>query len=134
MGGIVMLALAFSVALRSPPIGTSFMFFYAIGIIPFSLYRSVERAASGAVRSNAGLLAYLMVTPLDAVLANFILGTLTMVVVEAILFTAIILVQDVHGVYRDEYVSVPYVLGIALGTFVIGAWLLRRHASRLIEQ
>ena len=39
-----------------------------------------------------------------------------------------------YGVYRDDYVSVPYVMGIALGTFVIGAWLLRRHASHLIEQ
>ena len=39
-----------------------------------------------------------------------------------------------YGVYRDEYISVPYVMGIALGTFVIGAWLLRRHASHLIEQ
>ena len=219
LGGIVMLALAFSVALRSPPIGTSFMFFYATGIIPFSLYRNVESAASNAVRSNRGLLTYPVVTPLDAVLANFVLGTLTMMVVGVILFTGIILVQDVHvnfdparvllamgmaavlglgvgtlncvligffptwknvwkvvtrpmfivsgifytydsvpaafqqvlwynplvhvvgmmrsgfyGVYRDDYVSVLYVMGIALGTFVIGAWLLRRHASHLIEQ
>ena len=96
LGGIVMLALAFSVALRSPPIGTSFMFFYATGMIPFSLYRNVEGAAASAVRSNRGLLTYPVVTPLDAVLANFILGTLTMMVVGAILFTGIILVDDVH--------------------------------------
>ena len=219
LGGIVMLALAFSVALRSPPIGTSFMFFYATGIIPFTLYKNVERAASRAVNSNRGLLTYPVVTPLDAVLANFLLGTLTMLVVGTILFAGIIAVQGVHvnfdlprallamgmaallglgvgtlncvlvgffptwknvwrvvtrpmfivsgifytydsvpaafqsvlwynplvhvvgmmrsgfyGVYRDEYVSVPYVLGVALVTFVIGAWLLRRHASHLIEQ
>ena len=219
LGGIVMLALAFSVALRSPPIGTSFMFFYATGIIPFTLYKNVERAASRAVNSNRGLLTYPVVTPLDAVLANFLLSVLTMLVVATILFTAIIAVQDVHvnfdpprvalamgmaavlglgvgtlncvligffptwknlwavltrpmflvsgifftydsvptafqhvlwynplvhvvgvmrsgfyGVYRDEYVSVPYVMGFAMVTFVIGAWLLRRHASHLIEQ
>ena len=219
LGGIVMLALAFSVALRSPPIGTSFMFFYATGMIPFTLYRKVEGAASSAVRSNRGLLTYPVVTPLDAVLANFILNTLTTMVVGLILFTSIIFIQDVHvnfdpprvllamamaallglgvgtfncvltgffptwknvwavvtrplflvsgifytydsvpaafqsvlwynpivhvvgmtragfyGVYRDEYVSVTYVMGVALGTFVIGAWLLRRHASHLIEQ
>ena len=219
LGGIVMLALAFSVALRSPPIGTSFMFFYATGMIPFSLYNNVQGTTSNAVRSNRGLLTYPVVTPLDAVLANFVLGTLTTTVVGVVLFTGIILVQDVHvnfdpprvllamgmaavlglgvgtlncvligffptwknvwkvvtrpmfivsgifytydsvpaafqhvlwynplvhvvgmmrsgfyGVYRDDYVSVPYVMGIALGTFVIGAWLLRRHASHLIEQ
>ena len=219
LGGIVMLALAFSVALRSPPIGTSFMFFYATGIIPFNLYRSVESATSGAVRSNRGLLTYPVVTALDAVLASFLLSTLTTMLVGAILFIGIIVIQDVHvnfepvkvmlamgmagtlglgigtlncvlggffptwknvwkvvtrplflvsgvfftydsvpaafqkilwynplahvigmmrsgfyGVYRDEYVSVPYVMGFALVTFVIGAWLLRRHASHLIEQ
>jgi capsular polysaccharide transport system permease protein len=219
LGGIVMLALAFSLALRSPPIGTSFMLFYATGIIPFSLYRNVEREASKAVDSNRGLLTYPVVTPLDAVLANFLLVTLTMLVIGTILFAGIVLVQDVHvnfdpprvalamgmaallglgvgtlncvligffptwknfwrvvtrpmflvsgifytyesvpaafqqvlwynplvhvvgmmrsgfyGVYRDEYISVPYVLGLALVTFVVGAWLLRRHASHLIER
>jgi hypothetical protein len=28
----------------------------------------------------------------------------------------------------------PYVIGIGLGSFVLGAYLLRRHASALIEQ
>ena len=54
----MLLAFAFSVAMRSPPIGTSFLFFYATGIIPFTLYRSVESAASSAVRTNRGLLTY----------------------------------------------------------------------------
>jgi capsular polysaccharide transport system permease protein len=39
-----------------------------------------------------------------------------------------------YGNYNAAYVSLPYVIGIGLGTFVIGAWLLRRHASALIEQ
>ena len=56
--GAVMLALAFSLALRSPPIGKSLMFFYAPGIIPFSLHRNVEGAAANAVRSNKGMPAY----------------------------------------------------------------------------
>ena len=40
LGGIVLLAVAFSLALRMPPIGTSFLFFYATGMIPF--IRSME--------------------------------------------------------------------------------------------
>ena len=39
-----------------------------------------------------------------------------------------------YGGYRADYVSYPYVFGIALTLFVIGAYLLRRHASFLIEQ
>ena len=39
-----------------------------------------------------------------------------------------------YGGYRADYVSYTYVFGIALTLFVIGAYLLRRHASFLIEQ
>ena len=39
-----------------------------------------------------------------------------------------------YGTYDPSYISCPYVLGIALTTFVIGAYLLRRHATYLIEQ
>ena len=39
-----------------------------------------------------------------------------------------------YGTYDTHYVSYTYVLGVSLGLFVIGAWLMRRHASFLIEQ
>jgi capsular polysaccharide transport system permease protein len=39
-----------------------------------------------------------------------------------------------YGEYQPQFVSIPYVLGIALTSFVIGAYLLRRHESVLIEQ
>jgi len=39
-----------------------------------------------------------------------------------------------YGSYHPDFVSYPYVLGIALGLFVVGIHLMRRHASFLIEQ
>jgi capsular polysaccharide transport system permease protein len=39
-----------------------------------------------------------------------------------------------YGTYQAHYVSLPYVLGIGLATFVLGAYLLRRHARALIER
>ena len=219
LGGIVLLAVAFSLALRMPPIGTSFLFFYATGIIPFTLYSDIAASAANAVRGNRGLLNYSVVTPLDAVLAGAILEFLTMGVVALVLFTGIILVDDVtitlepirvvrafvmaaalgigvgtlncvlfgffptwkniwgvltkplflvsgvfftfnsappamqtvlwynplsqiigelragfYGSYRADYVSDLYVFGISLSLFVVGAYLLRRHGSYLIEQ
>lgn len=219
LGGVVLLALVFSLALRDPPIGTSFMFFYATGIIPFFLFNAVSRTVAGAVSSNKGLLTYPAVTVLDTIFAKFLLEMLTMGVVASVLFTGIILVEEVHinfrpeavvlslamagllglgvgtlncllfgyfptwknvwavltrplflvsgviftfdlvpaafqkvlwfnpivhvigtmragfyGGYPADYVSVTYVVGVALGLFVIGAWLVRRHASFLIEQ
>ena len=38
-----------------------------------------------------------------------------------------------YGSYDPYYVSIPYVLAIAVSCFVVGAYLLRRHASWLME-
>jgi capsular polysaccharide transport system permease protein len=209
----------FSLALRKPPLGTSFMLFYASGIIPFNMFRTISSRVSAAIGSNKGLLTYPVVTALDAVFAKFLLNFLTQVVIGVVLFTAIIwymhlsvnldlgavalatvlaallglgigtlncvlfgffptwknvwsvitrplmfvsgvlhtyeavpprlqeilwwnpIVHTVgemrsgfYGTYDSSYVSVPYVLVVALSTFVVGAYLLRRHASFLLEQ
>ena len=42
LGAILLLAVAFSLMLRTPPMGTSFMLFYATGIVPFNMYRSIS--------------------------------------------------------------------------------------------
>ena len=39
-----------------------------------------------------------------------------------------------YSSYRPDYVAPFYVLGIAAVTFLVGAYLLRRHASRLMER
>ena len=219
LGGITLLAIVFGIALRHPPIGTSFLLFYATGILPLYMFNIVSRGVANVVNANRGLLTYPVVTALDAVFAKALLDVLTMILIEVILFTAIILIYDVnvdfqpanivlslaisismglgvgtlncvlfgffptwknvwsvltrplfilsgvfftfnsvppglqkilwfnpivhaigemragfYGGYRADYVSLPYVFGIALSTFMIGIYLLRRHESFLIEQ
>lgn len=218
LGGILMLTLVFSFALRTPPLGDNFALFYATGVIPFMLFNNVSRSVAAAVASNRGLLRYPVVTPLDTVLSKFILDFLTMFMVAVLLFSGLILffglevtfnagaaalafglagllglgvgtlncvlfgffptwrnvwnvltrplflmsgmfytfqslpaaAQEVlwwnplihvvglmragfYGSYEAEYASPLYVLGISGLLFVIGAYLLRRHASVLIE-
>ena len=219
LGGILLLSIAFSLAIRTPPMGTSFMLFYATGVVPFSMFNTMSKGVAGAIASNKGLLTYPVVSTLDAVLAKFVLNFLTIFVVAIVLFTGIILIGDVdvnldlgsaagafvlaallglgigtlncvlngffrtwrniwsvltrplfvlsgifytyqsvppefqvylwfnplvhiiglmragfYGTYDASYVSYTYVLGISLGSFVIGGYLLRRHSSFLIEQ
>ena len=219
LGGIILLTVAFSLALRKPPLGTNFALFYATGVIPFMVYSNIARSVAGAVATNRGLLRYPVVTALDTVFAKLALEFLTMVVVAALLFTGVVLIFDpdvrfdpaavalslglaatlglgvgtlncvlfgffptwknfwavltrplfimsamfyvfeslpvqvqavlwynplVHivglmrsgfyGTYDADYASPLYVLGFALVPFVIGAYLLRRHETALIEQ
>lgn len=219
LGGILLLSFVFSFALRSPPLGTSFMLFYASGYIPYSTYRVVSSDVTAAIRSNKGLLSYPVVTLLDAVLAKFLLSTLTMLVVMVVLYAGVILTlsqpvvidyatvafaffiaallglgvgtmncvlftffptwrsiwkilsrpqfiasgvlflfesappgiqeilwfnplahviglmrEGIYGGYHPIYVSAPYVIGISISLFVIGAYLMRRHATALLDQ
>lgn len=219
LGGILLLSIAFSLALRKPALGTSFLLFYATGVVPFSMFRSMSGGVAGAISSNRGLLTYPVVTALDAVFAKFLLNFLTIALVGFVLFFGIIRVFDLYvnldfaailvafgmasllglgvgamncvlfgfyptwknvwgvltrpifiisgvfftyesvppafqaliwwnplvhiigvmrtgfyGTYEPTFVSYPYVLGIALGLFLVGSYLVRRHASFLVEQ
>lgn len=219
LGGIVLLSVAFSLALRAPPIGSSFMLFYATGIVPFTIFNTMSKGVAAAISSNKGLLIYPVVTALDAVLAKFALSFMTNLLIAVVLYVGIILAADLYvvldlamvalafvlasllglgvgtlncvlfgffptwknvwavltrplfivsgifftyesvpqafqavlwwnplvhvigvmragfyGTYHPAFVSLPYVLGIALATFVIGGYLVRRHTSHLIEQ
>ncbi len=218
LGGIVLLTVAFGLALRRPPLGTNFALFYATGVVPFMVYSNIVRSVTAAVSSNRGLLRYPVVTALDAVFAKLVLEILTTLVIGVLLFGGIILVfapdirldpaaialsvslaallglglgtlncvlfgffptwqnfwkvltrplfimsamfylfeslpvrvQNVlwynplvhvvglmrsgfYGTYEADYVLPLYVLGFGLAPFVIGAYLLRRHESALIE-
>jgi capsular polysaccharide transport system permease protein len=219
LGGILLLAVVFSLALRSPPLGSSFILFYATGMVPFTMFKTMSNGVAGAISSNKGLLTYPVVTVLDAVLAKFVLNLLTLAAIALILFAGIILILGLHinldlgavaaaigmaavlglgvgtmncalfgffptwknvwtvltrplflisgifftvesvptsyqalllwnplvhvigvmragfyGSYEPAYVSYPYVLGLGLGLFAVGAVLIRRHASYLIER
>ncbi len=219
LGSTLLIAIAFSLMLRSPPLGSSFILFYATGTIPFRLYSAMASAVAGAINANRGLLAYPVVNPLDAVFAQFVLGFMTDALVAVGILGGIALFTDAdinldlapaagafilaalvglgvgtvncvlfgffptwksvwsvlsrplflmsgilylydsvptafqpllwwnpmvhviglmrsgfYGSYDPAYVSVPYVLGVAGTLFLVGGWLLRRHASFLIEQ
>ena len=94
IGAILMLSLAFSLLLRSPSLGTSFLLFYATGFLPFQLYQKLEGKVSGALTYSKSLLAYPRVTWLDAVLARVILNLLTMMMVFFIVITGILILID----------------------------------------
>lgn len=219
LGGILLLAFAFSLALRQPPLGTSFLLFYASGIIPYSLFNTMSKAVAGAISTNRGLLNYPVVSVLDAVFAKFMLNFLTLFLTATILSAGVIIGGGLHvnldlgallaafglaallglgvgamncvlfgffptwrnvwsvltrplfiisgviflfesmpaelqrvmwwnplvhvialmrsgfyGAYDPTFISGTYVIGIGLGLFTLGGYLLRRHAAFLIDQ
>lgn len=115
LGGIVLLSIAFSLALRSPPIGSSFLLFYATGIVPFSMYNSMSFSVATAIKSNKGLLNYPVVSVIDAIFAKFVLNFMTMTLVGVLLFWGIIRFQGLHVNLEPGKLVLSVVLAAFLG-------------------
>ena len=94
VGMITLLALAFSQFLRSPPLGSSFVLFYAVGYIPFAFFLTINSITSSAVASNRALMKFPMVSPMDTILARACLQILTMIVVTVVILIGLSLILD----------------------------------------
>jgi capsular polysaccharide transport system permease protein len=115
LGTILLLSVAFSLMLRTPPMGTSFMLFYATGIVPFNMYRSISTSVAASVTTNRGLLSYPVVNVLDAVIAKFLLELCTAIVIAVIVFAAVILFFELHVVLDFAAIVAGFTLAALLG-------------------
>lgn len=114
LGSILMLALGFSLLIHTPALGTSFILFYASGMLAYDMYQDVSSTTARALQFSRPLLSYPAVTWMDAILARLLLNLLTNAFVAMVLLTGIILYTGVH-------VSVaigPVVLAMALAAVV----------------
>lgn len=112
---IVMLAFGFSLLLRSPSLGTSFILFYASGFLPFLVFRDVANKVQACISFSRPLMIYPVVRWIDAVVARTVLNVLTGILVGVILFTGILLTQDTHTIIRFGPIVEAYAMVISLG-------------------
>lgn len=114
LGAIMAIAVGFSLMLRSPSLGTSFLLFYASGFLPFSLYQIIARTVAGALKFSRPLLAYPSVTWVDAIVARFTLNLLTEAMVAYILLTGILVFTETNTVLN----MVPIIGAMLLAAFL----------------
>jgi capsular polysaccharide transport system permease protein len=114
VGAIMVMALAFSLVVRRPALGTSFVLFYATGYLPFSFYMVIAQKIGLAIRYSRPLLAYPGVTWVDAVLARFVLNVLTESVVFCIVITGVFTVLDIYSVID----VIPVIEGLVLAALL----------------
>lgn len=98
LAAIMVLSVGFALILRTPPIGTSFMLFYATGYMPYSMFNTVSNMVGRSISFSKPLLQYPAVTWVDAVLARFLLNSLTSTLITLILITGILVVSDTQAV------------------------------------
>lgn len=90
VGMIAVLSMGFSLLMRSPSLGNSFLIFYASGYLVFAQYNMLEKSVAKAIPYARGLLRYPMVTWLDAIVARLLLNTLTHVLNTIIILSGVI--------------------------------------------
>lgn len=126
VGMIVLLSIGFSLLVKAPPLGTSFILFFATGFIPFNLYQSLSNMVARAFIFSRALLSYPVVSWVDAILARFILNSLTgLAVGYGILF--VILSLSEARVTIDlvpMIVSMGLAMGLGLGIGTVNCALI----------
>ncbi len=115
LGAMLVLSIGFSLILRAPSLGNSFLLFYATGYLVFHLFQTVSQTVGQAINFSRPLLHYPAVTWLDTLLARFFLNTLTALVVSALLLVAILTASDTGTVVELGAIAIALTLAAALG-------------------
>ena len=126
LGMITLLAFGFSLLLRRPSLGDSFLLFYATGYLPFQLYGRLQQMVSQALKYSRSLLVYPVVKWFDAIVARVLLHSLTGLLVATLLLTGIVVILelDVHVDVVPVLVAFAIAIGIGSGIGMTNAVLL----------
>jgi len=122
---IVILTIAFTFLLRSPSLGTSFILFYATGFLPLRMFQEVANSVGTAVQFNLPMMAYPRVTFVDVLAARAILAVLTQIMVSAVIFAGVFILDDVRAILDFEYILLAYGMTIflAIGVGTLNSYL-----------
>ena len=119
VGSTMIMAIGFALIMRHPPLGTSFILFFATGMLPFSLYNVLDGVVGRALIYSRALLMYPSVRWIDAVLARFLLNLLTKLVIMRIVLTGAMILTETRSVLDFgpilAAVALAGLLGLATG-------------------
>lgn len=116
--GIAFLTAVFSAGFRTPGLGTNFAIFYATGLVPFMMYLDISNKVGTAISYSRQLLGYPGVTFIDALIARFLLSTLTQLLISYLLISFIRTVYKTQTVVEFDTVVLGYSMVILLGAGV----------------
>lgn len=117
--GIVGLTIIFSAGFRTPPLGENFAIFYATGMLPFTMFRSVCARVEHSIRASRNLLNFPRVTIFDVLISKFIMAVMTQAAISVLVLGFILYVYkpDVtfHVIQVMQAFGVAALLGFGIG-------------------
>lgn len=118
IGMIIILSIGFSLLVRTPSLGTSFILFYATGFLTYDLYTQLMKKIGDALKYSKAMLAYPRVIWLDAIIARFVLNVLTMLTVFCIIITVILTFITTRTVLAIQPIILGLLVAAAIGAGV----------------
>ena len=119
LAAIIFLSFGFSLMLKNPSLGNSFLLFYATGYMPFDIYMTLARTCRHALGFSRPLLRYPAVTWVDAMCARFLLNGLTGAFNTFLLLGGILLLVDTQTILDPVAIlialSLTFLLGLGVG-------------------
>lgn len=115
VAAIALLSFVFSLAFRTPSLGTSFPLFYATGYLPFILYTDISNKIARAITFSRPLLRYPRVTYIDAILARLFTNVLTHLIVFYILMAGITMTLDIQIILNIPAILLSLLMAAVLG-------------------
>lgn len=113
LAAVLLLAVGFSLLIRSPALGSDFFLFFASGYIPFYIYQQISLVTSRSISFSRPLLNYPAVSWIDSVIARFLLNALTSIMVSYLTFVFVVMMLDTGTVFEIW----PILLSAALALF-----------------
>lgn len=128
VGAVAMITMVFSLGLRlrSPSLGTSFVLFYATGMMSFQIYQRVQSKVTKSITFSRPLLFYPGVTYMDTIFARFILNYLTQLAAFCLVMGGVIGFFDTRAVLELVPILTALAMSgiLALGVGTLNAYLM----------
>lgn len=118
VAGITVMAFIFTLFLRSPPLGSNFMLFYATGLLPYMMFISLSNKVSQTLNYSRQLLSYPRVTIIDALAARVILNVTTQLMVSMIVLGGILTYFETGTTFYLPAILQAYAMAAAIGVAV----------------
>ena len=139
--GVGLLVLIFSFASRQPPFGQSLALFFATGFLTYEFYNKLSNSLMTVLDANKALLLYPVVTETSAIVARFILITLTYFIIMWIFYGGLILLGLANSPSFPIDLSLAFLavalLGLGIGLMnlmIIGIWQSWRFIWQIINR
>ena len=139
--GVGLLVLIFSFASRQPPFGQSLALFFATGLLTLEFYIKLSNSLMNVIDANKALLLYPVVTETSAILARFILISLTYFIIMWIFYGVLIVLGFANLPSFPIDLSLAFLaialLGLGIGLMnlmITGLWQSWRFVWPIINR